>query len=77
MLLVTTNHLPYLHFLKFTVIKKEFSNIVQIFNHFAYREHVTRKLGNIKDKENLKLFERMKLPLLATDEKEPSVILIL
>ena len=62
MLLVTTNHLPYLHFLKFTIIKKEFSNTVQIFSHFAYREHVTRKLGNIKDKEQSKVIRKNETP---------------
>ena len=36
------------------MIRKEFTNTVQIFSDFAYREQVTRKLGNMKNREQSK-----------------------
>ena len=62
MLLGIANHLPRLYFLKFMVIRKEFSNTVQIFSDFAYREQLTCKLGNMKNKEQFKAIRKNDTP---------------
>ena len=62
MLPSTTIHLPRLHFLKFTMIRKEFSNTIQIFSNFTYKEQVTCKLGNMKNKEQSKAIRKNDTP---------------